>query len=40
MKSVFATILAVLLAVSVAACAITVRGGKRDVQATGQAIEE
>ena len=40
MKSVFATILAVLLAVSVAACANTVRGVKRDVQATGQAIEE
>lgn len=40
MKSVFATILAVLMAISVAACANTVRGVKQDVQATGEAIEE
>ena len=40
MKSAFATILAVLLAVSVASCANTVRGVKRDVNSTAQAIED
>jgi predicted small secreted protein len=40
MKSTFATILAVLLALSVAACANTVRGVKRDIGSTAQAIEE
>lgn len=40
MKSAFATALAVLLAVSVASCANTVRGVKRDVQSTANAVEE